>query len=344
MSEVESTILERLAAHNWNLELVAVGLMLAYFAAFQWGAYQNKVIVERTVEALKPTLADNFFQVGVAPKKLLAQDDAQTTTLYASGRLRLESFLAKFDLMARQNLFMLIGDAMMSYFMATVPTPQDLLSVEIKFDQEASDKFDDFVWAIVTKDNMNKYREDSYCLSLTKTSESPKLPVEFVFMNEVSEMTEVLYTRKLNELVQLNKKNLKYLCVTDQAIDKPTKISELKPQKRVLLQFKPTSDAKEIENIAALISYIVNDYADLIVQKATFRGEVLRKIKKTRENEYAKLKKAIDEMKREELNQQKMEEQKKARAAMSAEQQEKHMQKLKEKKQRKMLNKQKVRS
>lgn len=344
MSEVETTILERLAAHSWNVELIAIGMISAYFVAFKLGSYQNSNMVNKIVDSWKPTLEENFFQVGVTPKNLLAQDDTQNYTLYASGRLRLESFLAKFQLKSRQNIFMLIVETIMSFFVEFIPLPQDLLSIEIKFDQETCEKFDDFIWAVVTKDNMNKYREDSYCLSLTKTTESPKLPNEFVFMGEVAEMNEILYTKKLNELIQLNKSTLKYICVTDQSIEKPAKISELKSQKRLLLQFKPTSNAKDIENLGSLVNYIVNDYADMIVQKGTFRAELLRKIKKTRENEYAKLKKAIDDLKRDELNQQKLEEQKRIKANMTPEQQEKLAQKQKEKKQRKMMNKQKVRS
>lgn len=344
MSEIVTTILERLVDRSWNVELLSIGMILAYFVAFKWGSYQNSNMVDKIVESWKPTLTDNFYQVGVTPKKLLAQDDAQTFTLYASGRLRLESFFAKFELKSRQNVFMLIIESILSFFVDYITTPTDLLSIEIKFDKETCEKFDDFIWAIVTKDKMNKYREDSYCLSLTKTTESTKLPNEFVFMGEVSEMNEILYTKKLTELIQLNKSTLKYICITDQSIEKPTKISELKSQKRLLLQFKPSSNAKDIENLSNLINYVVNDYADMIVQKGSFRAELLRKIKKTRENEYAKLKKAIDDVKRGELNQQKIEEQKKARANMTPEQQEKLAQKQKEKKQRKMMNKQKVRS
>lgn len=338
--EVDTTILQRLQAHNWNVELLAIGLIVAYYLSFTFGASQNKKIVDKLVKAIQPTLKENFFQVGATSKQLIVQDNQQDFTLYATGRLRLESFLARFTLKSRQNLANYIMELIGSFFVDSIPAPKDLVTVEIKFDTEASEKFDDFIWAIVTKDNMNKYRQESYALSLTKTTESEELPVEFVFMTESPEMNGIFYTKKLKDLIQLNKRSLKYLMVTDQATDKPTTMAELKSQKRMLLQFDPTVD---VGNVGALISFVVNDYADMVIQKGSLRAELLRKINKTRENEYNKVKKAIDEARKEELARAKLEEQKKLKASMTPEQQEKFEKKQKEKKQRKMMNKQKVR-
>lgn len=339
----EMTIFQRLSNYDWKIELFSIGMIALYFGLFKVGSSYNNSIANKLIDSIVPVLKENFYQVGVTPNKLYVQDDYQNYSFYATGRLRVDSFIAKLELKSRQNLFMLLMEFIMSFFLESVPPPQDLLTVEIPFDEEASEKFDNFIWAIVTKDKMDSYRNDNYFLSLTKTSESPKLPLQFVFMNEVSDMNDVLYTKKLSDLLQQNVSTLKFLAITDQPIEKPDKISELKPVKRVVLKFELSNSDSSIESIKNLITYVVNDYLDLIATRATFRPELTRKVKKTRENEYNKLKKQLDEYKREELNAKKVEEQKKLKASMTPQEQEKHARKQQERKQRKQMNRQKVR-
>lgn len=334
---------QRLSLYPWRVEIFSLGFMALYFVLYKLGSAKNKSLADKFIESIVPTLKDNFYQVGVTNNKLFAQDDAQNYSLYASGRLRLEYFLAKVELQARQNLFFWLMEYLMAFFVESVPTPADTISIEIKYDEETSEKFDNFIWAIVTKDNMNSYRKDSYFLSLTKTSESDKLPVEFVFMNEAAEISDVLVTKKFSDLIAQNKDTLKYFAITDQGIDKPVKMAELKPNKKILMQFTPSTDATKVEAINNFVSYVVNDFADMIVQRGSFRPELTRKIKKTRENEYNKLKKLLDDFKREELAQVKAEEQKKKQQSLTPKEQQKLKQKQQDKKQRKMMNRQKVR-
>lgn len=336
-------LLERLTTYNWKIEIFALGVVLAYFVLFKLGSGYNNKIASKFIDSVVPALRENFFQVGVTSQQLYAQDDGQHYSLYASGRLRVQSVLAKIELQSRQNLFMWAMELVMSFFLDSVPPPQDLVTVQFTFDEEASEKFDNFVWAVVTKDKMNTFRSENYFLSLTKTSESPKLPLQFVFMNEVSDMNDVLYTKKLADLLQANVSTLKFLAITDQPVEKPFKIAELKPYKRLILQFALSNSDSNIEAIKNLFNYVLNEYLDLVVNRATFRPELTRKVKKTRENEYNKLKKILDDLKREELNTKKIEEQKKLKASMTPEEQQKFSKKQQERKQRKQLNRQKVR-
>lgn len=336
-------LLQRLTIYNWKIETFALGVVFIYFILFKVGAAYNNKIAKKFIDAVVPALKENFYQVGVTSQQLYAQDDGQHYSLYASGRLRIQSMLAMIELQSRQNLFMWIMELVMSFFLNSIPPPQDLVTVEFTFDEEASEKFDNFIWAVVTKDKMNTFRSENYFLSLTKTTESPKLPLQFVFMNEVSDMNEVLYTKKLSDLLQANVSTLKFIAITDQPVEKPVKIAELKPCKRLILQFALSNSDSHIEAIKNLFNYVLNDYLDLIVNRATFRPELTRKVKKTRENEYNKLKKALDDLKREELNTKKIEEQKKLKASMTPEEQQKYTKKQQERKQRKQLNRQKVR-
>ncbi|AWU74922.1 uncharacterized protein C5L36_0B01860 [Pichia kudriavzevii] len=340
---VEMGIVQRLKLYSWKIELFAIAAISIYYLVYKLGAGYNEKVALNFINSILPTLKENFYQVGVTETQLFAKDDDQNYTLYASGRTKIQSMTAKIQLQTRQNLSMWAMEAVVGYFFQSVPAPHDIVTIEFKFDEETSDKFDNFIWAIVTKDKMDKFRTENYFLSLTKTSESPKLPLQFVFMNEVPEMNDVLFTKKLSDALKDNLDTLKFIAITDQPSEKPVKISELKPTKKVVLQFSISNNAKSIESIKNFFNYVLNDYLDLVANRSVFRPELTRKVKKTRENEYNKLKRILDDIKREELNNKKIEEQRKLKESMTPEEQQKLAKKQQERKQRKMLNRQKVR-
>lgn len=337
------TLLERLLANDWRLETGALIFIFSYFALYKLGASYNRKIAYGFIDAVVPNLQENFYQVGVTPSQLVAKDNEESYTLYATGRTKLDSMTAKIKLQPRQNLFMWIMETIMSFFFDSVPTPQDFATVTFDFDQETSDSFDDFIWAIVTKDKMDSYRNENYFLSLTKTTEATKLSNQFVYMNEVPEMNDVLFTKKLGDFMKSNASLIKFLAITDQQDVKPEKIAELKPKTKIILSFKLTKNLEEIESLKNLFNYILNDYTDLVASRAVFRPELLRKVKRTRETEYNKVKKVLDDIKREELATKKLEEQKALKASMTPHEQQKLAKKQQERKQRKQLNRQKVR-
>lgn len=299
-------------------------------------------MVDKFVNALLPVLKDNFFQVGVTRSKLLAQDDQQHFTLYASGRLRVESMTSKIVLQARQNPMMWVMEYGTGFFFDSIPYPEDKVMIEFKLDDDASSKFVNFIWAIVTKDHMNDYRKENYYLSLTKTAESPDLPSEYVFMNEVPEMNKVLYVKKFHSLLNKTKSFLKFFAITDQSSEKPEHLSELKPSKKFVLQMSlPKSDA-ELAAIKEFVTFLLNEFIDYVCKKATFRPELIKKCKKTREVEYSKLQKILDEERKEKLNSDKSEKERARISKLSPNQQEKLLKKQEKRKQRRAMNKQKV--
>lgn len=342
-SPIDMTFWERLQSNDWRLEIGALIFITGYVVLYQIGASYNKKLAYSFIDAVVPNLKENFYQVGVAPNQLVAKDNEQSYTLYATGRTKLDSVTAKIQLQPRQNLFMWIMESILSFFIESVATPEDVATVTFEFDQETSDSFDNFIWAIVTKDKMDRYRNENYFLSLTKTSEASKLSNQFVFMNEVPEMNDILYTKKLGDFIKANSSLIKYFAITDQQAIKPEKIAELRPKTTFVLSFKLTSQHEQVENIKNFFNYILNDYVDLVSNRATFRPELLRKVKKTRETEYSKVKKVLDDAKREELANKKLEEEKALRAAMTPQQQQKLAKRQQERKQRKQLNRQKVR-
>jgi len=333
---------ERLLAYPWQLERYSVGFVLVFLIFFTLGSRYNRKMVDKFVNALLPVLKDNFFQVGVTRSKLLAQDDQQHFTLYASGRLRVESMTSKIVLQARQNPMMWVMEYGTGFFFDSIPYPEDKVMIEFKLDDDASSKFVNFIWAIVTKDHMNDYRKENYYLSLTKTAESPDLPSEYVFMNEVPEMNKVLYVKKFHSLLNKTKSFLKFFAITDQSSEKPEHLSELKPSKKFVLQMSlPKSDA-ELAAIKEFVTFLLNEFIDYVCKKATFRPELIKKCKKTREVEYSKLQKILDEERKEKLNSDKSEKERARISKLSPNQQEKLLKKQEKRKQRRAMNKQKV--
>lgn len=108
------------------------------------------------------------------------------------------------------------------------------------------------------------------------------------------------------------------------------------PQKRLYISLKIPSSG-DYSSVLPLFTYFIR-LADILVQSAHFRPEVLRKVKATRENAINRLKKADDEEKAEERAIEK-EKSKKAKrdaelAALDAKAQKKFLAKEQEKQQR----------
>ncbi|CDK25088.1 unnamed protein product [Kuraishia capsulata CBS 1993] len=339
------TILERIVHYDWKIELLALGLIVSYVVLYLIGSKYNDSKAKNWIAASAKVLDEQFALVGVASNKLYIKDDGEHYAFYASGRLNVASFTAKIKLCARHNLFVWGMETVLSFFLESIDYPEDTVTVTIDLDAEASAKCESFIWSVVSKDNMNKYRSDNYFLSLTKTVESPKLPIEYVFMAENAETTDVMYKESYKDVLKDSASFLQFLAVTDLPVIKPETLEEAQPKKKVILSIKLPKSKKDLEAYDRLLKLTLK-LVDYAVSNTSFRLETSRKIKKTRETEISKIKKILDERKKEELDEKKIEEKKKLRenfSKLSLEEQKKLEKKQNEKKQRKMANKQKVR-
>ncbi|KAH3668861.1 hypothetical protein OGAPHI_002616 [Ogataea philodendri] len=337
----ELGLVERLKLYPWTLEMISVGFISVYFVSYYVGSRYNDKLVNKFINTNLELLKEQFYQVGVTRSQLLAKDDAENYSFYATGRLNIESLTAKIKLQPRQNIFVWIMESLLSFFIDSASSTKDVVDLVFQIDKEASTKYDDFIWAIVSKDNMNSIRNENYFLSLTRTAESAKLPLEFVFMNEVPEMNEVLYHKKFNSILEKCKGFLSFIAITDQPAEKPELVADLVKSKRIVVQMKIPQSSADLEASNELLKFLLNDFIEYVISKGFFIGELNRRPKKTRENELAKLKKVEETLKKEELANKKLEEQKKQKASMSAEKQRKLEKKQLERKQRR--NTQKVR-
>lgn len=344
------TIKERLLHYDWSKEGFIVLFILFYVGLFYVGSSMNKKKVNAWVDANKAVLASQFHQVGANPvgvqdRKLVVADTPSHFTTYATGRVNIDTLTAKTKLKTRQNLLTLIFEYVFSFFMDAVPVPTDEVTITLKINKGANAP--DGIWAIVHKDAMRKARDDLYYLSLTKTSDSDKLPNSCVFMAESAEFTEKLYYPALKELLTETSSFFRYLTITDLPADRPSKSSEYEKSligstKTVVLKLDIPSGAADLAKTAQLLEAAIG-FVDAVT-KLNLRPEVAKKIRATRETEMKKLQKVAEEIRAEEDAEKraaaKKEAETKALAGLSAEQQRKAEQKLREKEARKAQKKQ----
>jgi len=309
---------------------------------FQVGSFQNKSIVDNWIKGVRPVLDENFYQVGTKEDELLIKDGPQLYTSYATGRINISGLLINFGLVSRQNYLLYLFETFASNFFESVKPQEDF--VEIKIKPFPNEKINNFIFAIVNKDGMNETRNDNYYLSLTKTSESSSLPREFVFMSESNELNEKLLTEELKVVLNKSGKVLKYLAITDLPKAKPVNEVEFKSAPHLVLKLHLKTDKQSIEASRELIEQLIK-FVDTIT-KFQLKHDSAKKINGIRNTELAKIKKAIEEQKAEELKELKLEQERNARrdlAKLSPEEQEKYDKKQREKRERRQRNRQKQR-
>ncbi|KAL9025511.1 MAG: hypothetical protein Q9196_005677 [Gyalolechia fulgens] len=300
---------------------------------------------------------------------LLKEQTAQEYTTYASGRQNVALAEVTVKLLKRYNPMSLAMETALSFFFESFRPPRegveitmqafdgkekDLVPVKRKAELDAKESrfkglpnsaYDNFVWAVVHKEQMKRLRDERYDVSLTATKDHKSLPVWASVMSESAEVTEALLTRELVDAVQkAGEEMFEYLIITDQPIDKPLKLNEAAPRKRLILSLRLPSSTRPsaYSPTLPLFEYFLR-LPDLLVSTAHFRPEVTRKIRTTREEESKKLKRAGEGEKAEERR---LEAEKKKKGmrdtrlkGLSAEEQRKFLEKEREKGQKKQEKK-----
>jgi len=173
------------------------------------------------------------------PVNLILQENSPTEfVMYATGRNNVAFVHVIISLMRRNNPMALVGEFLASFIFDAIPEPRDSVTVTLApFDggeqallqaggkKGESSKFDNFIWALVNKKTMNKWREERYDLSLTMTRDWEGLPRWCSIMTEVKEIGDVVLTREVKEAVEQVGEDggLEYLLVSDQRLEKPGK-------------------------------------------------------------------------------------------------------------------------
>ncbi|KAL8735124.1 MAG: hypothetical protein Q9166_001000 [cf. Caloplaca sp. 2 TL-2023] len=344
-----------------------------------WGRRTNKRKARVWITAHAPLLEKEFASVGFDKRKglsdyagdfsgLLKEKTAQEYVTYATGRQNVAFVDLNVKLFKRYNPLTLVLEMIFSFLFESIRPPKevieatiyafdgkekDLVPVKSKAELDAKESrfkglpnsgYDACVWAVVHKEQMKGLRDERYDVSLTATRDHKNLSQWASVMSESAEVTEALLTKELIEVVQKAGDAFEYLIVTDQPVDKPLKLNETTPRKRVILSLRLPSSThpSAYESTIPIFEHFLK-MPDTLVSTAHFRPEVTRKIRATRDEEIRKLKKADEGEKAEERR---LEAEKKKKGirdtrlkGLSAEEQRKFLEREREKGQKKQEKK-----
>ncbi|KAI2609145.1 DUF1682-domain-containing protein [Hypoxylon sp. NC1633] len=364
---------ERYSLNDFRAEGFILVAIVVIFTLHFIGTRLNRAKSRAWIKAHAPVLVGEFAVVGYGaksqpdqdPEKLLKAKSLFEYATYATGRQNIAFMDVKLSLKKRFNPLMTFIETAMGFFLDSFGTPEDWVEAAIyPFDgkeaqivpampgaaelrsKDSKSSFDGFVWAIVNKDKMKQLREERYDLSITFTKDNSKLPAWATVMSESAEVTETLLTNELASAIKKAGDLFDYLIVSDQPVDKPTKMDETTPRKRLYLRYRLPS-SNNYDDLAPLLSYFVR-IPDQLASSAHFRPEVLRKIKAVRDENIKQIQKAAEDEKAEE-RQVERDRAKKAKRdaelnALDAKAQKKFLEKERERELRKSSRKQTVRA
>lgn len=225
-----------------------------------WGTRKNRRKARDWAKAHVPVLQKEFAVVGfdgiarqgseegdqvtvelVNPEKSLKEKSADEFTTYATGRQNVAFVDVSIKLPKRYNPVTYFVEYAFSFFFDTWEPPVEKYdALMYAFDGKEKDlvpvvgndtssikvnnsSYDGFIWAVVHKSQMRKFRTDRYDASITFSKDHPKLPPWVTVMSESAEITETLLSKDLIEAIERAGNDFEFLIVTDQPIDKPTK-------------------------------------------------------------------------------------------------------------------------
>ncbi|KAI1477342.1 DUF1682-domain-containing protein [Daldinia eschscholtzii] len=365
---------ERHSLSDFKAEGIILVVIAVIFTLHFIGTKLNRAKARAWIKAHAPILTSEFALVGFGgvpqqssqdPEKLLKAKSLFEYASYATGRQNVAFMDVKLTLKKRFNPVMTALETVLSFFFDSFAAPEDAVeAVVYPFDgkeaqivpglpgaaelrtKDSKSSFDGFVWAIVNKDGMKKLREDRYDLSITFTKDNAKLPIWTTVMSESAEITQTLLTDELASVIKQAGDLFDYLIISDQPVDRPTKIDETIPRKRVYLRYRlPPSN--NYDDLAPLLAYFVR-IPDQLASSAHFRPEILRKIRVVRDETIKQIQKAAEEEKAEERQAERDKARKAKRDAelnaLDAKAQKKYLEKEREKELRKSSKKQTVRA
>lgn len=373
------TFVERLRYYNWSFEIFALAMLVLVFVAYKYGVFVNENRAKKLFGSLNSFLQDDlqFARVGFSKgdgSKVPYIEEGQKTwyTTFATGRSAIASLSVRVHMFSRSNPVAMLMESLVNLIFPSSMTVKDVSeycevvikpngifvsSETAKPNNDAKDvvnKFK-FITAIVNKSSMNELRRENYYLSLTHTSESDKLPVEYVFMSEMNQLngfTLHYADAGFNELLKRAGNFLQSICFTDLPANKPLtdKLWDATQKPRAVIRTKIPVSEQDLSLLKALVTAVIQIFDNVtreIVQKspqAFINSDILKKSNQLRTQELTRIVKAMKQVEREMAQEKKQEAEKEKRRQLKATgEQEKFDQKMKEKRERRLRNKQKVR-
>jgi len=192
--------------------------------------------------------------------------------------------------------------------------PRDELELDLKLAPDSG--VPDFVFAVVSKEELTVIRDSRWDLTFTKATENSNLPSYLSVMSEIADVTEQLF-KPLDKLslvaVLSNPAILPYfrsLSVTDQPRERPNlpiPVSEREKHIILSLSVPPPSRAADTLSLVTALFALVD-----ALPKVGLRPETKAKVKKTREEVDKEIKEDSEKEKKDEVAAEKLAAKKKA--------------------------------
>ncbi|KAL2829783.1 hypothetical protein BDW59DRAFT_142023 [Aspergillus cavernicola] len=367
---------ERTSPKDFMQEAMVLPIILLIVLFHFWGTRKNRRRATDWAQAHASALQTEFAVVGfdgiqrtddssisvelTTPNSILKEKSAQEFSAYATGRQNVAFLDVAIKMPKRANPVTYWMDQVFAFLFDSWPAPEETFESTIyTFDGKEKDlvpvpgkdtsslkvnnsTHDGFIWAVVHKNHMRNFRNDRYDASMTFTKDNAKLPQWVTVMTESAEITDTLITPELIQAVEKAGSSFKYLIVTDQPTDKPTKIEETTPRKRIQLCLKLASSVSGYTSTIPLFTQFIR-LPDRLVTLGHFRPEVMRKIRNVREEEIKKLRRVDEQEKAEErklaAEKLKKEERERILRGMTADEQRKYLERERDKEQKRSMKK-----
>lgn len=245
---------------DFYAELFIIPFLVILVLFHFWGTKKNKAKAKAWLTGHGPVLQEEFASVGFTGRKtnidaqLLAGDIPENVLrpktafeyiTYATGRQNAAFVDIRLTLAKRYNPVSRVIEEGLGFFVESMAVRKermeavmyvfdgkesDLITPQLSTGEQKREKFnstyDDFVFAVVHKDEMQYWRNSRYDLSLTTTRDHPKLPDWATVMSESAEITDAMLTPELVKAIHDAGETLDALIITDQPVDKPQKYAD----------------------------------------------------------------------------------------------------------------------
>ncbi|KAF8655255.1 hypothetical protein AX16_003157 [Volvariella volvacea WC 439] len=286
----------------FKIEAYLLAAIVFYVVASFFGGKENNKRATTWLKAHLPLYEQQFSSPSV---KGLTQDGNSDFFNFSTGRRNIASLHTVFTLRPRHDFVQWLFQTLRTSLVDLHYRAEDQIQLDFKLLPGALP--DNFVWAVVAKDNLLWVKSDRWDLTFTKTTENPALPSTMSVMSEFADVTDNLFKPFGNFSLLAALQNSKIqpyfrsLSITDQPRSRPSKpVPVAEREKHVILNLvaPPSSDVTATVDLVAAIFSMID-----ALNKINLRPETKAKLRKVREDLDVALKEDAEREKKEELAQ-----------------------------------------
>lgn len=315
-------------------EVFMIGALVFYVLFWWYGSTKNKQVANKWLNVHFPLYGQQFSKTETKYGRLTA-DGYSDFFSFCTGRRNISSLHTVFTFRPRHDFLQYVIQ-LGRQVIDLQYRPADML--ELDFTLTSGALLSDFVFAVVSKDELVTIKDNRWDLTLTRTTENPGIPSTFSIMSEFPDITDNIL-KVLGPLINDEKIRpyFRSLSITDQPRDRPNGplLSEER-EKHVILNLTippPSRSNDTLPFISGLFTFIDS------LTKVHLRPETKVKLRKIREELDKDLKADAEKDKKEELEQAVQD-----RKAAKKRAEEERISKLSAAEQRKYLEKEKKKS